>query len=157
MLYYILVDKSYRSSVNYVKVTSGEEILNQDCLLSMNMTFKKKVRSKVKFKKKLKLWMLKESEVKKEFAEWVNYKCDCNEDWCCLKRKLLDVASEVCYYTKGKPSYFQTWCSNKVVDVAVCRKRELFRIWKQSRNEGDRKKYCAAKKDSERVVYMAMN
>ena len=55
MLDYILVDKRYRSSVNYVKVVSGEEILNQDCLLSMNMAFKKKVRSKVKFKKKLKL------------------------------------------------------------------------------------------------------
>ena len=50
------------------------------------------------------------------------------------KRKLLDVASEVCGYTKGKPRYFETWWWNKDVDVAVCRKRELFRIWKQSRN-----------------------
>ena len=43
------------------------------------------------------------------------------------------------------------------MDVAVCRKRELFRISKQSRNEEDRKKYCEAKKDAERVVYMAMD
>ena len=38
---------------------------------------------------------LKESEMKKQFAEGVNNKCDGNEDWCGLKRKFLDVASEV--------------------------------------------------------------
>ena len=30
--------------------------------------------------------------------------------------------------------------------VAVRRKRELFRIWKESWNEDDRKKYCETKK-----------
>ena len=32
------------------------------------------------------------------------------------------------------------------MDVAVCKKRGLFRIWKQSRNEEYRKKYCEEKK-----------
>ena len=41
--------------------------------------------------------------MKNEFAKGVNNKCDGNEDQCGLKRKLLDVASEVCGYTKGKP------------------------------------------------------
>ena len=44
------------------------ETVNQHCLLSMDMVLKKKVRRKVKFKKKLKLWRLRESEVKEEFA-----------------------------------------------------------------------------------------
>ena len=43
------------------------------------------------------------------------------------------------------------------MDVAACRKQELFRIWKQSQNEEDRKKYCEAKKDAKTVVYMAMD
>ena len=43
------------------------------------------------------------------------------------------------------------------MDVAVCRKRELLKICKQSRNEEDRKKYCETKKDAEGVVYMAMD
>ena len=51
-----------------------------------------------------------EVERVKEFAELVNNKCDSNEDWCGLKRKLLDVASEVCGYAKGKPKHFETWC-----------------------------------------------
>ena len=91
------------------------------------------------------------------FAERVSNKCDGNEDWCSLERKLLDIASEVCGYTKDKPRHLKTWWWKKDVSVAVCRKRELFRIWKQSRNEEDRKKYCEAKKDAKRVVYMAMD
>ena len=104
----------------------------------MDMVFKKKARRKVKFRKKLKLWRLRESEVKEEFAEGVNNKCDTNEDWCGLQRKLLDVASEVCVYTRSKPRHFEMWWGNKDVNVAVCRKRELFRIWKQSQNEEDK-------------------
>ena len=98
-----------------------------------------KVRRKVNFRKKLELWRLRESNVKEKFAEGVNNKCDGYEDCCGLKMKLLDVASEVCGYTKGKPRHFETYCWNKDVDVAVCRKRGLFRIWKQSWNEEDRK------------------
>ena len=37
----------------------------------------------------------------------------------------------------------------------LCVERELFRIWKQSWNEEDRKKYYEAKKGAKRVVYMA--
>ena len=59
----------------------------------MDMVFKKKVRRKVKFRKKSKLRRLRESEVKEEFVEGVDNKCDGNEDLCGLKRKLLDVAS----------------------------------------------------------------
>ena len=69
---------------------------------------------------------------------------------------MLDVASEVCGYTKGKPRHFETRWWNNDVDVAVCRKRQLFRIWEQSRNEKDREKYCEAKTDP-KVVYMAMD
>ena len=53
--------------------------------------------------------------------------CDGNES-CGLKGKLLDVASNVCGYTKDKSRHFETWWWNKDVDVIVCRKRELFRI-----------------------------
>ena len=67
----------------------------------------KKVRRRVNFKKKLKLWRLRESEVKEEFAEGVNNKCDGKEDSHGLKRKFLDVASEVCGYTKDEPRHLK--------------------------------------------------
>ena len=51
-----------------MKVIHGEEILSQHCLLLMNIMFKKKVRRKVKFRKKLKLWRLRES---KSLLNWL--------------------------------------------------------------------------------------
>ena len=60
-------------------------------------------------------------------------------------------------YTTEKHSHFETWWQNKDVNVAMCRKRELFRIWKQTWNEEDRKKYCETKKDAESLVYMTMD
>ena len=69
----------------------------------MDIVFRKKVKRKVKFRKKLKRLRLRESELKEEFDDGVNNKCDGNEDWYDLKSKLLDVASEVCGYTKDKP------------------------------------------------------
>ena len=86
-----------------------------------------------KIRKEIKLWRLRRSQVKEEFAKGVNSKCDGNEDWCILRRKLLDVASEVSGYTKGKTRHFETCWWNK--DVNAARNRELFRIWKQSQNE----------------------
>ena len=49
------------------------------------------------------------------------------------------------------------WWWNKDADVAVCRKGELFRIWKQGWNEEDRRKYCEPKKETKTAVYMAMD
>ena len=59
MIDYLLVNNKYRSSVKDVKVIPGEEIVNQHCLLLMDMVIKKKVKRKLKFRKKLKLWRLR--------------------------------------------------------------------------------------------------
>ena len=99
MIDYILVNNKYRSSAKDVKVIPGEETVSQHSLLLMDMVFRKKVKRKVKSRKKLKLWRLRESELKEEYVDGVNNKCDGDEDWYDLKSKLLDVASEVCGYT----------------------------------------------------------
>ena len=89
------------------------------------MVFKKKVRIKVQSRKKLRLWRLRESELKEEFAERVNKKCEGNEDWCGLKRKLLDVAIKFCGYTKDNPDILKrvggikTW-------IRLCVERESY-------------------------------
>ena len=56
--------------------------------------------------------------------------------------------------SKCKPKHLETRWWNKDADVVVCRNRELFRIREQSRNEEDKKKYCNAKNDAKRVVYI---
>ena len=74
MIDYILVNNKCRSSVKDVEVIPGEDTVIQHCLLLMDMMFKKKVRRKVKFRKKFKMWKLTESAMKEEFAEEVNNK-----------------------------------------------------------------------------------
>ena len=73
----------------------------------------------------LKLWMLRESEMKEEFAEGVNSKCDGNEDWCGFKRNLLDVTSEVCGYTKNKPGILKHGVGIKIW-MWLCIERESY-------------------------------
>ena len=60
MIDYIFMNNKYRSSVKDVKVIPHEEIVSQHCLPLMDMVFKKNVRRKVSFRKKLKLWKLRE-------------------------------------------------------------------------------------------------
>ena len=107
MIDYILINNKYRSSVNDVKVIPGEEIVSQHCLLLMDMVFKNKVKRKVKFRKKLKLWRLRESEGKEEFAGGVNNKRDGNKDGCGLKEScyMLQVKSVV--ILKANPGIFK--------------------------------------------------
>ena len=76
MVNYILVNNKYRSSVKDVKEIPSKEIVSQHCLLLMDMVFNKKVRRKVKFRNILKMWRLRESGVKEEFAQGVTNKCD---------------------------------------------------------------------------------
>ena len=54
MIDYILANNKYRNSVKDVKVIPSEEIVSEHCLMLIYM-FKKKVKRKVKFRKKLKL------------------------------------------------------------------------------------------------------
>lgn len=62
-------------------------------MLKLFNLFCKEVKKKKNIRKELKLWKLKESEVKKMFAKKVNKTCDGNEDWHGLQNKLLDAAT----------------------------------------------------------------
>ena len=55
MINFILVNNKYRISVKDVKVMPDGEIVSEHCLLLMSMVFKKKIRRKAKFSKKLKV------------------------------------------------------------------------------------------------------
>ena len=67
------MNNKYRGSVKDIKVIPGEEIVSQHCLLLIDMVFKR-------YWKKLKLWRLRESEVKEEFAKEFKNKYDGNAD-----------------------------------------------------------------------------
>ena len=56
-----------------------------------------------KFRKEIKLWKLRRSQVKEEFTEGVKSKCDGNVDWCVLKRKLLELRVKSVVILKANP------------------------------------------------------
>lgn len=62
-------------------------------MLKLFNFFCKELKKKKNIRKELKLWKLKESEVKKMFAKKVNKRCDGNEDWHGLQNRLLDAAT----------------------------------------------------------------
>ena len=69
-----------------------------------------------------------QKEEKAERNSFVRKNCDGNDNWGSLERKLLDVAKDACGYTKGKLRHFERWWWNRDVNVAIYRKRELFRV-----------------------------
>ena len=85
----------------------------------------KEYQEEIKIQKEIETVEVEGVRGERRFTEEVNSKCVGNEGWFVFKRKFLDVASEVCGYTKGKPRYFETWWWNKGVDVVECRKRVL--------------------------------
>ena len=52
----VYLNSKCRSSAKDVKVIPGKEIVSQHCLLIMDMVFQKKIRRKIKYGMKLKLW-----------------------------------------------------------------------------------------------------
>ena len=157
MIEYILVNNRYRSSFKNVKVISGEELVNQHCFLSMDMVFKKKVKRKVIFRKKLRLWRLRKSKMKEQFAEWVNNKWGGNEDWGGLKRKLLDVASEVVVILKTTPGILKRGDGIKMW-IWLCSERGSYlRFGNRIGMRKIGRNIVRQKKDAKRVVYTAMD
>ena len=74
MINYILVNSKYRNSVKDVKVIPVEEVVIQLLIDVVLCKIQKEIETVERLRK---------------FAELVNNKCDGNEDWCDLKRKLM--------------------------------------------------------------------
>ena len=60
--------------------------------------------------------------------------------------------------TQGQTQkHFKICWWNRDVNIDVSRKRDLFTIWRHSQKVENRKKYCEAKKDHERILLMVMD
>ena len=70
---------------------------------------------------------------------------------------MLDAASEVCGYTKGKPRYFERWCGAIKMWMWLCVERENYLGF--GNKAGMRKigkNIVRQKKGAKKAVYMAM-
>ncbi|HXJ94687.1 MAG TPA: reverse transcriptase domain-containing protein [Terriglobia bacterium] len=150
---FVLVRRSELSSVKDIKVIAGEECIQQHRLLVCVLDIKqqlKKVREKPM--SRCRVWKLKDESVLNQFRIEVQRRLAEQQEgnvegiWEKLKGGLLETAEKVCGHTKGRSKHRETWWWNEEVAKAIQEKRRLFKIWKKSKCEEDRKLYNQAKK-----------
>jgi len=111
---------------------------------------------------KCKVWKLKDTQIWQVFEAKVEERLASRPDgdvevvWGGLKKCLLDVAEEVCRKTRGTQWHSETWWWNDEVDVLVKEKRRLFRIYRKSKRELDKRKITEDKRRYDEAKRAAM-
>src|SRR2546425_19580 len=117
----------------------------------------------MKFVGRHKVWQLRETEIRKDFAERVKHREERSEEgdhesmWKGLKDCLLEETEAVCGKTKGRARHKITWLRNKDTELAVKDKRRTYELWKKSGLEVDKVAYRMTKGRSKRVVAKAQD
>ena len=132
MIDYILVNNKYSSSVKDVKKKEGQEERNWSCGGWESQGWKKSLLK----------GLATNVMVMKIVVVW---KESC---WMLWVKSVVIIKTNPGILKRGSGIKMWVW---------LCVERELFRVWKQSQNEEDRKKKCEAKKDAKRVVYVAID
>src|SRR5206468_10174929 len=128
------------------------------CKIDLHESVKKR---KKKFVGRHKVWRLRETEIRKDFAERVRCREERREEgdlesmWKGLKDCLLEETETVCGKTKGRVRHEITWWWIKDTELAIKDKRRAYELWKKSGLEVDKVAYRLAKGRSKRVVAKA--
>src|SRR3989441_9680664 len=107
------------------------------------------------------VWRLRETEIRKDFAERVQYREERREEddlesmWKGLKDCLLEETEAVCDKTKGRARHQITRWWIKDTELAIKDKRRAYELWKKSGLEVDKGAYMLATGRSKRVVAKA--
>jgi len=91
---------------------------------------------------RLKVWQLRESNVKQEFARLVTDKKDevfetdnVESKWNAMKGVWQMATEQVCGWTKGPPRHSETWWWNDEVAKAIEEKRRCYKIWHKPKHQ----------------------
>src|SRR5213083_131660 len=157
---YMFVRRCDLAKVSDINVIGSEECVQQHKLLICKIDLQESVKKrKEKFVGRHKVWRLRETEIRKDFAERVQYREERREEgdlesmWKGLKDCLLEET--VCGKTKERARHKITWWWNKDTELAVKDKRRAYELWKKSGLEVDKGAYMLAKGRSKRVVAKA--
>ena len=127
---------TFLSQVKENKVIPGKEVENQYHVLALDVFLSKEVKSKNKFRKKFKLWIIR--GLKNFFTGKVNKNSDGKLKIRVLWKKSCQMLSKKFLLTPRANPDIETWWWNKDVDVAVFRRRDLFKVQKQIQSKEDR-------------------
>jgi len=108
---------------------------------------------------RLKVWKLREPNVKQEFAQLVTDKKDevfetdtVESKWNAMKEVWQKATDQVCGWTKGPPRHSETWWWNDEVAKAIEEKRRCYKIWHKTKTASDQNKYKEARRNARRSV-----
>jgi len=111
---------------------------------------------------RLKVWKLREPNVKQEFAQLVTERKDevfeavnVERKWNAMKEVWQKTTEQVCGWTKGPPRHSETWWWNDEVAKAIEEKRRCYKIWHRTITASDQNKYKKAKRNARRNVALA--
>ncbi|XP_045174424.2 craniofacial development protein 2-like [Mercenaria mercenaria] len=152
---YILYRKSFRKSVQNVKVVPIEECIQQHNLVVCDFTVSIPTAKKRKFIPRIRTWKLRDQTVANEFHATFKDKVtdDANMDsvgsvedvWARFKNPLLETASEVCGLSKNHRWKRETWWRDDRVEDAVKAKRVSFKTYKALVKAGNKTEATKAK------------
>ena len=159
---YVLVRRSDLKLVKNVKAIPNEECVKQHSLVVTDYAIKKKQRITRPFVPRLKIWKLRERNVRQAFEEEVRRRdmevvnaTNLNEKWIAMKKVWLEVTEQTCGRTKGPPQGKETWWWNDDVAGAVAEKRARYSSWRKSKTESDRNLYREARRKARQTVWEA--
>ena len=106
---------------------------------------------------RLKVWKLREPNVKQEFARLVTERKDEVADsveskWNAMKEVQQKATEQVCGWTKGPLIDSDAWQWNDEVAKAIEEKRRCYKIWHKAKTASDRNKYKEARRNARRSV-----
>ena len=110
---------------------------------------------------RLKVWKLREPNVKQEFARLVTERKDevfeadnVKSKWNAMKEVWQKATEQVCRWTKGPPRHSETWRWNEQVAEAIEEKRRHHKIWHKIKRASDWNKYKETRQNARSVALL---
>ena len=159
---FIITSNRNRKLVKNTKVIPGEAAFTQHRLVVSDLSIPDNLKQVKKplHKAKLRVWKLKDPEVKANYQREVAEAIKANplvsgvgELWSCLKDSLTTATEKTCGRSKGGRKNRATWWWNSEVEEAIKEKRKAWKAYRKKK--GSREAYTTANKKAKHAVYLA--
>jgi len=162
---YFMVRKNGRKLVKDVKAIPGEECVSQHRLVVCDIQLQEKRKKKSVFDKRLKVWKLKNDEIRQQFLQTIKESSDIDENlsaehmWSRVRSTLLKATEATCGRSKGPPRHSETWWWNKEVKMLIEEKKRCFKVWQKAQDGPEAlarlEEYRVAKQQAKKAVAKA--
>ena len=151
---YILMRSSFGVKAIDCKAIPGEECLTQHRMVRADVWVRSMKKDKKKGRQKMKIWKLRNNNIRDSFEERVVEKLAGEEgSWKKFQNSLLQAGKEICGMTSGKARRErETWWWNDRVQHAIKEKKIYYKKWQKTKLERDKILYSEKKRLAKREI-----